>query len=652
MKSTLTVPLTGLVAGICLAMVGLPVPAGIVLIVSGCLLLIRLQYLSKDPVTGYRLSNIHYIWIFTVFAGIGVFDYGINSPFENDIEISSLTVATGRVKDLRTATSGDIAIVDLAQGIDKTGKIKKIFNCTVEIRSAATRIAIDDKISFPAKFLRIADSGNHFPTGYAEAMKRKGILYTTRCEPEAIRITGHAMTISGISANIRDNLESFIEKAPLERNTRNFLITILLGDRRYLPIEKREAYSAVGISHILALSGMHTAIIAGIILFLLFPINFFGMFKYRLLISCLLLFVYTFITGWSPSTVRATIMATVAMTCLFLERKNSSWHALLIATFLILLINPEAVADVGLQLSFACVCSLIFLTDPLNPINHHDHPRLYKVCTALLCTFSSVAGTWCLSAYYFGTVPVMFLPANIIIVSFLPLYLIISIIFLAAHATGITALPGLSTLSDYIGKTLDTTLSWTDSFINYLSGNGEAVIRYTPTVYTVILWLAVVIMTAMILNGKNNKFVKTGLISATLLFIISIPLATSTSASFQYIIGNNAGAPEIAYRTDATQPEQSIVFKRQALSEFKAGENRIVNLDCPIDELAETECDILLLSGGIRNTLSEIMMRIHASQVVIHPSVRKAREERLLSEADSLSIPCHSIRKCGVFSNM
>ena len=83
----------------------------------------------------------------------------------------------------------------------------------------------------------------------------------------------------------------------------------------------------------------------------------------------------------------------------------------------------------------------------------------------------------------------------------------------------------------------------------------------------------------------------------------------------------------------------------------------ILNIDRTVRKRdSETEpphlpynCDILILSGGIRETLSEIVGQSRPRRIVIHPTVRKKREAALLAEADSIGIPCHSIRIDGAY---
>ena len=154
---------------------------------------------------------------------------------------------------------------------------------------------------------------------------------------------------------------------------------MLLGDKSYMPDETRQIFSNAGIAHILALSGLHVGIIIVLISSILFPLGFFIPRKIIYLITIVFLWIFAFITGMSASVVRASIMATFYLSAKILERQNDSINALLGAITLILIVNPSALYDVGLQLSALTVTSIILFSEKLNFIDRYKHPRLYHI---------------------------------------------------------------------------------------------------------------------------------------------------------------------------------------------------------------------------------------------------------------------------------
>ena len=144
------------------------------------------------------------------------------------------------------------------------GNAMPAVNLKIRLYSDAIGACVDDDVIIPLHLEPIEDSPDIFSKGYASAMRSKGICYSTRCAGNEISVYGHTSTFTGMALDLRDQIEGFIEKTPLDRATINFLITILLGDRAFLDRETRELFADAGVSHILALSGMHVAIISEI----------------------------------------------------------------------------------------------------------------------------------------------------------------------------------------------------------------------------------------------------------------------------------------------------------------------------------------------------------------------------------------------------
>ena len=178
------------------------------------------------------------------------------------------------------------------------------------------------------------------------------------------------------------------------------LTAVLTGDRSKVPEEARIALSEAGLSHILAVSGMHCGFLMALAGLLLRDR------RLQALLAVPLLAFYAALTGGSPSVLRACIMLSLPMLGLLVRRESDGPTSLLAALALILLADPFAAASVSLQLSFAAMAGILWLT-----------PRLYgcligegergKVSRFLAASFSASMGamvfTVPLTAYYFGS---------------------------------------------------------------------------------------------------------------------------------------------------------------------------------------------------------------------------------------------------------
>ncbi len=189
-----------------------------------------------------------------------------------------------------------------------------------------------------------------------------------------------------------------------------FLRALLLGDKRYLDEEDASNLSEVGLSHIMAVSGLHCCFLAALIGSLL------G--ERRRVLRCAvtvpLIFLYAFVTGMTPSILRACIMITMGMLAPLLGRDNDPPTSISFALLLILLKNPFAVASISLQLSFSAVAGIIWLTPRLGRRWRTKRRLLRPVVLSFSTTLGAMVFSTPLACGYFGTLSIVSLLSNLL----------------------------------------------------------------------------------------------------------------------------------------------------------------------------------------------------------------------------------------------
>ncbi len=345
--------------------------------------------------------------------------------------------------------------------------------------------------------------------------RRSGVpLYSGYAEPGDIEMIGRDPSAGSFFKDCRDRIETQIEKSGLNRDTQDFLITLLLGDKSFLHPDLREDMANVGLSHVLAVSGLHTGIIAVLLLTVFSPLSLVGKRKPKYILALLLLWIFVLLTGLSPGTLRAAIMAT----CLFIgrisQRKGFALSSLCVASALIIIVSPSSLFDPGFQLSFVCVASLCIFCESLNPFDPVFHSRQRKIAAYFLPTLVATGATWLIVAYYFGSVPTMFLPANLLVLPFMAPYMLCAILYLLLSFCNIEI--------HFMGYLLEKGLESVVSFSRFLSGNGSTVLNVEPEAYTVFLWLAGVVLAGWGLHSIRRRRLK---ICGSALFF-SLSLAT------------------------------------------------------------------------------------------------------------------------------
>lgn len=211
-----------------------------------------------------------------------------------------------------------------------------------------------------------------------------------------------------------------IEKSVPEPESQ-ILSAMLLGYKKNIASEIRDKFSQAGISHIIAISGMHIAIIIFIVILLLINSGLWRQQAFYLTI--ILIWIFIILIGMPSSAARAGITATIIMLSVNFGRINSAMNILILAATLMLLINPVLLFyDIGFQLSFLAVFGIIYLYPILNALLKKI-PESAGIKKILIITLSAQMATLPLSIYYFGKMPILSPLINLIIVPLLTLIL-------------------------------------------------------------------------------------------------------------------------------------------------------------------------------------------------------------------------------------
>lgn len=196
---------------------------------------------------------------------------------------------------------------------------------------------------------------------------------------------------------------------------------LILGDRNQIDEDLRESFANVGVVHVLAVSGLHVGYVLLILMVLVKIIRI--QWGWDKLIIILGLVAFSIISGGRPSVVRASIMAGLYISAPLFNRRPNAWNIVATAAFIILLINPNALYDLGFQLSFTAVLSIIYFYNLINkilpewsrPVNIQYNIIRYA-WSLFLISLSAQFGTIPVVALYFGRIPIIAVIANLIVI--------------------------------------------------------------------------------------------------------------------------------------------------------------------------------------------------------------------------------------------
>lgn len=245
---------------------------------------------------------------------------------------------------------------DSASAALRTGDVL-YFRCRLEgIAEPALMDAYPDS-------LRAAAQRRPQAFDYHRFLRRKGFVATAYvpagqwCKDE----NRHCFPLRRQAEQLRHRCVQRYENAGIKGESLALIAALTLGEKSQFEDQARNRYSSIGVSHILAVSGMHVGIICQLIGLFIggIPRSNRWLLWLRQCLLIVLLWAYASLTGMSASVLRAVLMYTVAALAICLQRKAYTWNSLAFAACAMLLWQPAYFYNLGFQLSFVAVASIL-----------------------------------------------------------------------------------------------------------------------------------------------------------------------------------------------------------------------------------------------------------------------------------------------------
>ena len=222
-------------------------------------------------------------------------------------------------------------------------------------------------------------------------------------------------TSGGLSAKL-NHYRSYLSRRLTmltDKNSGALLSALLLGERDLLPSSLRLAFKRIGISHILALSGMHLAILSLGVGWILTKFKIRK--KIRIVIISIFILIYIALTGFSVSVCRAGIMIIIASILFLLGQTKDSLTSLCLAVTIICMFSPYAIYDISLWLSAFATFGIIVFGELMSEMKVQGKRKISTyVALSFLTSMFAVSATLLISNLTFGGVSILALPATLI----------------------------------------------------------------------------------------------------------------------------------------------------------------------------------------------------------------------------------------------
>ena len=528
------------------------------LAISCYISLLIIGFISKD-----HLFQTTYFGIvtYTCFFFLGAVTYQINLPefqkhdyCQSDsigLKENILQLKVKEVLKSDTYNSKYIAEIIAVNSNYFNGKI--LLN--IKRDSFEKILNIDDLLLISSKIKKIYSPLNPHQFDYSMYMKSLGIHNQIHSSYQSfLNQSKGKLTLRGQASKIRNHLIKKLKESALTPNEIAIVQALILGKKKDINKQLYSDYAAAGAIHILAVSGLHVGIIYFILIALLRPLK--RLFKYELIIAIIVvisLWGFAFLTGLSPSVIRAVTMFSFFAFAKAINRETNTINTLFLSYFTLLIINPLWLFHIGFQLSYLAVLSILCLLPLFNKVYCPKNYFARKIWDIFTVTLAAQTGVFPLSIYYFHQFPGLFFMTNLIILPFLGILLGGGIILIILSIFNI--------LPDWFSLSYNFLIKFMNSCIHVIANQKLFLFQnITFSLYKVFASYLLIISILLFWNYQNRKNTLFFVVGLSILFSVSIFDNYSNSKNElivfhknkQSIIGNKNNSVLNLYTSDST----------------------------------------------------------------------------------------------------
>lgn len=304
-----------------------------------------------------------------------------------------------------------------------------------------------DLLLFNSTIKEINPAQNPDEFDYKEYLSYKNIFHQTYVDADHwdVLAENQGNPVVALSIEMRDKVFRIFKDNGITGSEFGLVAALILGYKDELADETIRAFSKTGTTHILAVSGMHVAIIFFVINSLLF---FCDKFKYGNIIKAIIiiatLWFYAMMTGLSASVLRAVAMFTFVVIGKAFNRNINIYNMLAASAFVLLLMNPYNLFDVGFQLSYLAVIGIVAINPFILESIKVKNFVLRKIWELVSVSIAAQLAAFPLCMFYFHQFPNYFLLSNLVLI---PISTVL--IYMAIAVLVVSPIPVVSTL---VGK--------------------------------------------------------------------------------------------------------------------------------------------------------------------------------------------------------
>ena len=366
----------------------------------------------------FKSNKLDILFLAILFFLLGIFLTNLNGDSSLLIKYTNFPVELkGKVIDIRDELENESKYILLISNL-KTDELNIKTSEKIILKIIGEKkLELGDEIIFNCVLKEPLGNTNPKLFNYKLNLLAEKIFTTTTIkEYSIIQINKPKLNFGlNLKSKFTRRVENILDLNLSYKNA-SIMKSIILGKYSYLEEEDINAFRDLGLAHILAVSGLHIGIIAGTLFFIF---SYFGIKKkVKIILTIGVLWTYAYIIGNPSSVIRANIMFSLLLISQIAHEPYDSLNTLAFSCFIILIVNPFLLFNLGFQLSYLASFFILYLGKKLNNI-------FSKTLSGIMAV---QIGLFPIQAYYFNRIPLLSIIANLLFVPVFSLALILSII--------------------------------------------------------------------------------------------------------------------------------------------------------------------------------------------------------------------------------
>ena len=485
------------------------------------------------------------------FISLGIFVVNIHSPKNNQkhysntihLESNESVSVLFKVKEiLKPGQYYDKYVIEFRKINNEYVTGKSLLN--IKKDSLNKDLKVDYLVYSKTQFKDLIEPLNPGQFNYKEYLKKKGIYHQLFVDhDDYLILETKTISIHGLASQLRELVNNNLKPHNFNPDEIAIINALLLGQRNDISKEIYTNYAKAGAIHILAVSGLHVGIILLILNFLFKPLDTIKYGRYiKTVIILFLLWSFAVIAGLSPSVTRAVTMFSIVAIGINLKRATNIYNTLAISMFVLLLMNPLFIFDVGFQLSYLAVFSIVWIQPLLYKLWIPKFWILDKFWQIFTVTVAAQFGVAPVSLYYFHQFPGLFFVSNMVIIPVLGIILALGILIVLLSSTGL--------LPVILAKFYGGVIGLMNDFVTFISEQESFLIQQISFSFLSVIASYIFIMFLIRLYQKFSfKNIAYSLLSVVLILAVLIYNNYENSKN-EFMVFHKSRSSIFGYRSD------------------------------------------------------------------------------------------------------